>query len=834
MNKPIKHTKKRKPTRKLNKTRRNKGNMKPKKSIVANEIYKLPVGISGGGMLGRFFNNRVAASGDVPISQEADSEQIDVSMQELDNSSVEEPEVGESFFTEVREIENDYAKIFQSGGELTQKLTELTKNIQWKEMLESHYSDIISMDKIPVNAIFNSEFFKISDKFITDPNLIKNINDSVPSRKKRKDDMSIDSNNDSSNKTKKLDIYVERMKYYIDNYLRLIQETANKKNLLIYTKEFLEQIGLTYNKFKEKLEKNLKKLKKRINLYFSKTTTTDAEKKLYTIIVNDKSDDINNDLTIDLTYTKLGYAIMLFTEIKHDFKQLDSTYKDNIKNQIKSQLTKETELIEILDILAGDQQLTSELCLYISSKLNIPRIVQKEGEIKIQLGNNIAGMGIYPFNGLNTTIYTSDADYSAPYLVSQQRSQTTITTNSQNQLLKLDGGPKPTLTGTKEGQERLAQLLVYNNQGKDTTTPASKIKPLKLMLNIYRPDKTPTIKITKDYADTEFTFYAYGTDSQYKFPSKTITQSLIRSELDKLRKPNRKKKNLDAILLSTNLIKSVGDMVPYIVTCCQLSLEPAYIGFKNLCASIDYSMMFQVLSNMVYNKNANLSNLQDQEVIVGCQIQTQTTGTSNLFFPFTDKEKRIYRILYKMAELDKESEAWNAITGLNKELDKILQCLPFEYQVNNTILGDGGCNITELLDNSNFKVPTENRDQYNKFKTKYQIFKTKLNNISNFISEIKKIAENEKLSINNEREEDLYEQPITKSQLCISNIIYNMIYTSENLGNPPIGKVVHYQEEKPSKKQKIGEHNVTQDIPLLSSSTSTPNVNTSIPECTIM
>jgi len=48
------------------------------------------------------------------------------------------------------------------------------------------------------------------------------------------------------------------------------------------------------------------------------------------------SNEEYNNLNIDLKYTKLGYAIMLFTEINHDFKKLDSTYKNDIKNPNKN------------------------------------------------------------------------------------------------------------------------------------------------------------------------------------------------------------------------------------------------------------------------------------------------------------------------------------------------------------------------------------------------------------------------------------------------------------------------------------------------------------------
>jgi hypothetical protein len=793
MNKPIKHTKKRKPARKLNKTRRNKDNMKTKKSIVANEIYKLPVGSSGGGMWstvqGLF--GRLPEPEPVPvpvpvpehISEGVDSGNIDVSMQESDSLSEDGPEIGELFSIDVDNIIRDYNEILDGEKQIKkqiEKLIILTDKIEWKELLESLYSDIININD--VNNIVNTSFFEISNEFIENENEKHNIQNSAPylvtSRKEKK----------ILTSAEKLNIYEVRMEAYKQHYLGLIRKNTNIKNI---TMAFLEQIGIEPKKYKKYKKSKLLKLKERINSYFSNNATIDTVKnrKLYTIKVNDSSDKDYNILNIDLTYTKLGYAIMLFTEINHDFKQLDSTYKNNIKILIKSQLEGEPKLIEIFDILAGNQQLTSELCLYISSKLNIPRIIRKEGKIKIQLGNNIAGMGIYPINGLNTTIYTSDADNSASYLISQQKSGTTLTINSRNQLLKLDGGTKPKLSGIQETQKRIADLFQYakpdedeSDDDEDITIPVDRIKPLRLELNIYRPDGKQTIKITK-IPNGDFNFFAYdntGVEPSYTFRSDTITQNLINTHLDIIRK-TKQINNPNQILLSTNLIKSVGDMVPYIVTCCQLSLEHDYIGFKNVCASIDYSMVFQVLSEMTYLKNGIVSDLQNKEVIVGCPIQTTNTGTSNLYFPFTDKEKKVYRILYEMAEQGTGSEPWKAINKLSNQLLHITHFINIlQYPILlNAINEDGGCNIPDIL-----KINFDSIDRglitdqdllhaYNEVENNYKLIVDKLKEITEqYRDVIKNIADNNE---HDDDDNDGTDHEVNESQLCISNMIYNLI-----------------------------------------------------------
>jgi len=801
MNKPIKHTKKRKPARKLNKTRRNKDNMKTKKrkparklnktrrnkdnmktkkSIVANEIYKLPVGSSRGGMWPRIrsFFGRLPESVPVPVPV---PENIYVSMQESDSLSEEGPEIGELFSIDVNNIIRDYNAILD-GKDQIEKLTKLTENIQWKELLESLYSDIININD--ANNIVNTSFFEISNEFIKNENEKHNIQSSAPDLVTSRIEKNIITSAD------KLNIYQVRMDAYKQHYLGLIKKnTKNTKNI---TKAFLEQIGIEPNKYKKYKKSKLLKLKERINSYFSNNETIDTVKnrKLYTIEVNDSSDKDYNILNIDLKYTKLGYAIMLFTEINHDFKQLDSTYKNNIKILIKSQLEGEPELIEIFDILAGDQRLTSELCLYISSKLNIPRIILKGKIIKIQLGNNIAGMGIYPFNGLNTTIYTSDADNSASYLISQQQSGTTVTINSQNQLLKLDSGPKPGLHAIKEAQKRIAVLFQYDNLDEDLTIPVDRIKPLILVLNIYRPDGKQTIKITKTHNNNNFTFFAYdntGLEPSYTFTSDTITQNLISKHLDIIK--TKEINNQNEILLSTNLIKSLGDMVPYIVTCCQLSLENDYIGFKNVCASIDYSMVFQVLSEMTYLKNGIVSDLQNKEVIVGCPIQTTNTGTSNLYFPFTDKEKKVYRILYEMAEQGRESEPWKTINILSDELRYITHNINIiQYpRLLKAINEDGGCNIPDIL-----KINVDSIDNqlindedllsaYTKVKKLYENIVDRLKIITKHHRDvIKNIADNnnnnEHDDGNDDDDNDGTDHEVNESQLCISNMIYNLIY----------------------------------------------------------
>jgi len=310
MNKPIKHTKKRKPARKLNKTRRNKDNMKTKKrkparklnktrrnkdnmktkkSIVANEIYKLPVGSSGGGMWSTaqgFFGRLpepvpepepVHVPEPVPISEGVDSGNIYVSMQESDSLSEEGPEIGELFSIDVNKIVNDYNKILDGEKQIEEqieKLTELTNNIQWKELLESLYSDIININD--ANDIVNTSFFEISNEFIKNENEKHNIQSNTPdlvtSRKEK----------DILTSTEKLNIYRVRMEAYKQHYLGLIKKNTNtmNNNLVTITKAFLEQIGLEYQKYKKNKKSKLLKLKERINLYFSKNETTDTAKKL--------------------------------------------------------------------------------------------------------------------------------------------------------------------------------------------------------------------------------------------------------------------------------------------------------------------------------------------------------------------------------------------------------------------------------------------------------------------------------------------------------------------------------------------------------------------------
>jgi len=386
--------------------------------------------------------------------------------------------------------------------------------------------------------------------------------------------------------------------------------------------------GITYTKMVTEKNTTIDTLKSELSEYFNKVKKEDRY--LYHLDINDTT----SELKIDLTYTKLGYLIMLKSEILHDLSHFDMqilTYIDSELNGIigsnrllRSMLTNNTGLHRNYT-----EEIASELSLHLLNLKGIPRIVEKNGKTVLQYGEKVLGQGLFPsiYNKRITTI-TSDASNTANFEYSQISSQK-LRNNTEvtHPLLHLDAGSGPSVIGFKEYIDRNIKLDKMANVAEPNYNK-------RVEINVYNPNNKPMVSISsetmKEYDITIFNKSGKLTETR-KAAQLSITKvTEIVTSVSK------------DYWLNASILKSLGDLIPYLTVSLQTSMKSTSHNV-NLLASRDYSMIFQALGDVRYNVDGidNTDKLNAKKIIVGANF-----GNSNAYFPWSDREKEVYRIMH--------------------------------------------------------------------------------------------------------------------------------------------------------------------------------------------
>jgi len=470
------------------------------------------------------------------------------------------------------------------------------------------------------------------------------------------------------------------------------QESSKLTNLFLQkTNELVSFISniLDNNIDKEKIKQEKLSIINFLKLKIDKIYENNpASLYLYDLTINqyDTNDAFKKKIDIQLKYTELGVILMLKTELLHDLSPpvLDKETTGNLQNDLNKLLDPESPFIELLTYIdektgrekyiTYTEEISTELILYISSLQGINRIYRQNDVDTVTRDNEKKlGSSILPaiFNNNNISI-TSDADNTAALIYSQISKNMKLENNTSKiyPFLDLDAGSAPSLHGFTESFVRQAQLerLKRANDNDENNNDSTTI-PNIAGVNITIKDPSDRIMLTMEnnniLNDRNYTINCRG------FNTFTLNELSITNVAEKINNPpyslnttstsqnsKKKKTNEQPSVLNIAIIKSIGDLIPYQVVSFFRALNPRSSEenlneLLNIISSRDYSMIFQIISNVRYfiNQQDNTDNLNDKKIIVGCNL-----SNANAFFPFS---KKMNTIFYYMSIIVNDQEYIN-------------------------------------------------------------------------------------------------------------------------------------------------------------------------------
>jgi hypothetical protein len=426
-------------------------------------------------------------------------------------------------------------------------------------------------------------------------------------------------------------------------------------NLKFSVLNFLEQKGITYTNAKEEREIAIDALKRQLLEHLK----AGVEPYLYKMVVNETPELIE----VKLQYTELGALIMWETEIPHDLSALNS----DTLYMIHAKTMAYTPSLSNMYSVNGKkinytEHFATELCLTILNHKKIPRCVQRHGKPELQIGDREVGHSVLPAIYNDTRVYlTSDANNTGNVEFSQVAKDGLFNiTGKRAKLLNLDAGSAPTQIGFKEYfeyLEALGGLPDIQEVNKEVNKPVS--------ITIYSPTGSTMLTIASQNLE-EYNITIYSDDGSEQVGRKLSNLS-IQNVLTIVNSVDPQFK------LAASLIKSLGDLVPYLLIFLLIAL--LYGGqHTNVVGSIDYSMIFQLLVDLRYFKDGLdvTSDLNQRTMLAGINMEN-----SNTYFPWSLHERNVYKLLY-------------AIYGMNafprfKEIKKSISAVILKYVTDNDL-----------------------------------------------------------------------------------------------------------------------------------------------------
>jgi len=357
--------------------------------------------------------------------------------------------------------------------------------------------------------------------------------------------------------------------------------------------------------------------------------------------------EIDEMLIINFTYTYLGMAVMIPSEILHDLKYIAyENIKADLKIIIKNSIHKDNKvnLLKLIEeVHKTPEQRASGLCLQILNHNMIPRCIKNEDDINELIYGGKQQMvksGLPPiYNDLMDKIHiTSDANSALAWEVAAARgSKLEINNKKDFPLLQLDAGSGATLPVSEEEQERTKALkkiaeekLPHHNK--------------QFILTVKQPNGNTLVYIESKNDPVEkfkITCYALDGVNNTEFYANELSTPYVLSKITALNYIT----DGQNYLFSTTLLKSLGDLIPYIVTCLQTSGDKNIDKTLNMCTSRDYSMIFAALGN-VTKWTENRTNILDKKNNAHVIADTTMPGNRNMMFPIMKRERLIYQIMF--------------------------------------------------------------------------------------------------------------------------------------------------------------------------------------------
>jgi len=447
-----------------------------------------------------------------------------------------------------------------------------------------------------------------------------------------------------------------------------------------------ESCNITYKKLKDAKDSVLDGLKGHLNAWYESHSGSSY---LYNMEIIDNPDL----LTINLKYTELGFLIMLQTEIRHDLAHLPQTTLAYIDSKIQAGVTDRDLKNMFFNVkeqrVSYTEEIATELCLHLLNLKQSPRVIQKHGQTELQLGAKEVGHGIFPdvYANSDFVCVTSDSSNVANVEYSQLRAEQLKNNNGTNYpFLNLDAGSAPTMIGYKEHMERTEQLMELESGTKPQ--PTENAKPV--VINVFHPTDSQMVRIESvDMKSYNITIYpdlgsALKTQIYSSVASSGKKQRVSGAALPSgpVTIPNISNLSITTITdivtkqiqqpnyyFNASILKSLGDLVPYVTVCLQDTLKYGQ-GTTNVVSSIDYSMIFQTLGYITFKQNGVdvTPRINAGKILVGVNL-----GNSNVYFPWSKREKGIYQFLsvVNFMRID-------AYTALRKEMENLFLTLSYE------------------------------------------------------------------------------------------------------------------------------------------------------------
>jgi hypothetical protein len=581
---------------------------------------------------------------------------------------------------------------------------------------------------------------------------------------------------------------------YKSKYFTIIEENSRHQSSRL-TNLFIDQTNELIDYITKKLEENIDKEKiKReklsiINFLKGKIGEIYANNPellyLYDLTINqyDTNNALEKYIDIQLKYTELGVILMLKTELLHDLSPpiLDKETTGNLQNDLNELLNPASPFRELLiyideknreKYITYTEEISTELILYISSLQGINRIYRQNDVDSVTRGEKKLGSTILPsiFNNNNISI-TSDADNTAALIYSQISKNMKLENNTSKiyPFLDLDAGSAPSLHGFTESFVRQGQLEILkrasdndNDENNDDITIVPNIAGVKITIK----DPSDVIMLTMENNDIlnnpNYTINCTG------FNSFTLNELSITNVAEKINNPpyspsatseisKKKKINKQSSVLNIAIIKSIGDLIPYQVVSFFRALNKStnedLAELLNIVSSRDYSMIFQVISNVQYfiNQQDYTYNLNDKKIIVGCNL-----SNANAFFPFSERMNKIFNY---MSIIVNDQEYINLKNDIIKNVSACFFC-PINGSIkvspksnsNNPAIQNISANISSFLDvniqdKNNCYINNIDNDQFILLNERYKNFLYN-NDLCNFDELINKIENDNKLNKN--------------------------------------------------------------------------------------
>jgi hypothetical protein len=466
-----------------------------------------------------------------------------------------------------------------------------------------------------------------------------------------------------------------------------------RADVLGHVINWLNGCNITYQKIKEVKDSLLDHLKSSLNQWYQSHTDRSF---LYDMVVTDNL----NLLSIDLTYTELGFLIMLQTEIRHDLAHLPQNILSEIDAKIQTGITDRNLKNMCFNIdglrISYTEEIASDLCLYLLNLKQIPRVVQKHGQTELQIGGKEVGHGIFPAVYANSDLVslTSDSSNVANVEYSQLRGEQLQNNNGTNYpFLNLDAGSAPTMIGYKDSMERTAELMELESE----TKPPQNENTKPVIIHVYNPTRVKMVTIESDdmnsYKITIYPSNAYSSKKQKVSP--TVASKSVEISPVVIRDISNLSITTVTEIVTTlvqpshyfnaSILKSLGDLIPYITVCLQNTLKHNQ-GTTNVVGSIDYSMIFQTLGNITFVQNDVdvTQKLNTHTLLVGVNL-----GSANVYFPWSKREKSIYQTLHAVNfMLNGQVPAGNIYTKLRREIEEFVSKFAYDLykNTNSTLL----------------------------------------------------------------------------------------------------------------------------------------------------